>query len=291
MKINLILSLLLTLPVSLYAADQPENSNPFSDPALQDYMETADGYLNSKNTMNVRADFGAPGDLRDAPSAVTAPTLKNPAPAAAVSRTAPSADKEPAQALPGGHYKVTFAGESGPLGSFVWPVGTGPKKFAREYVFLTVTPASADYDTLLRSLEKNAGFRFTGENTSYAGSVKRTVIMGWAPYSAVTAISKTKGVVKVSVEKKNTGVPLKTRVRFTLKVPYQNKPSAFVPDFLKKLSDENGFTAENWFRLPKNAAESKFSVFDVTGTMPVDMVGELSRSPFVASVEFNDSSL
>ncbi len=93
------------------------------------------------------------------------------------------------------------------------------------------------------------------------------------------------------MEKKSTGVPLKTKVRFTLKVPYQNKPNAFVPEFLRRLKDEGGFDAEAWFRLPQKDPESKFSVFNVTGTLPVGMIGELSRSPFVASVEFNDDSL
>ena len=93
------------------------------------------------------------------------------------------------------------------------------------------------------------------------------------------------------MEKKSIGMPLKTKVRFTLKVPYQNKPNAFVPEFIKRLTDKGGFDAETWFRLPQKNAESKFSVFNVTGTLPVDMIGELSRSPFVASVEFNDASL
>ncbi|MEK7721376.1 MAG: hypothetical protein AAB359_03195 [Elusimicrobiota bacterium] len=50
----------------------------FWDPAFQDCMETADGYLNSKNTMNVRSDFR---NFRDSVISVPAPLLKNPAPA------------------------------------------------------------------------------------------------------------------------------------------------------------------------------------------------------------------
>jgi len=285
MKKNLIFGLLITLPLPVIAADQPANDNPFSDPTLQDYMETSDGYLNSKNTMNVRTDFAdtakAPASgMRDALISAPVPTLKNPAPAAA--RPA----KEPA-AVPAGQYKVTFAGDSGPLGSFVWPVGAGPK-FAREYVFLTVTPAVQPYDELLTRLEKTTGFRFAGEKTSYFGSVKRTVIMGWVPSGNMPAVSRTRGVAKVSIEKKSSGVPLKAHVRFTLKVPYQNKPGTFVPDFIKKLTDEQGFSAENWFRLPQKGAGARFSMYDVTGTLPVDMIGDLSRSPFVASVVCDD---
>ena len=115
--------------------------------------------------------------------------------------------------------------------------------------------------------------------------------LGWAPYANISKIAKISGVAGVAVEKKSIGMPLKTKVRFTLKVPYQNKPNVFVPEFIKRLTDEGGFDAGNWFRLPQKSAESKFSVFSVTGTLPVDMIGELSRSPFVASVEFNDASL
>lgn len=272
------------------AGDPMAGSGPFSDPAFQDMMETSDGYLTSANTMKVKTDFS---DLRDAPVSAV-PTLKNPAPAKAPAikdaqpKAAAAVDRP---AYPAGQYKVTFAGEGGPVGSFVWPVGTGPGKYAREYVFVSVTPVEKDYSKLLSKLETECGFRFAGEKTFYSRDSRRTVVLGWAPAANVTRISAMKGVAKAAVEKSSAGVPLKTKVRFTLKVPYQNKPAAFVPDFLKRLSSESGFTAETWFRVPQAGGDSKFSVFDVTGSMPVDMVGDLSRSPFVASVEFHDASL
>lgn len=299
MKKNLmgIVFYLLAAPLPAFAADlvsaeeQPvadagfTSASGFLDPAFQDFVETADGYLNSKNIINVRSDF------RDSVISAPVPTLKNPEPAKIQVQAARALPEERA-GLPAlaGNYKVTFAGDSGPVGSFVWPLESGSRKYAREYVLLGVSVSDSAYDKLLVKLEA-AGLRFAGEKISYAKKTKKTVILGWAPYVNIARIAKIRGVTGVAVEKKSIGVPLKTKVRFTLKVPYQNKPNAFVPEFIKRLTDEGGFDAEAWFRLPQKDAESKFSVFDVTGTLPVDMISELSRSPFVASVEFNDASL
>ena len=259
----------------------------FWDPAFQDCIETADGYLNSKNTMNVLAKAPEKSGLRDAVISAPAPSLRNQAPAAA--RALPE-ERAGLPALPSGHYKVTFAGESGPVGSYVRPLDSGSGKYAREYVLLGVEVGEGPYDKLLPTLEA-AGLRFTGEKIAYGKKDKKTTILGWAPYSSMAKIARLPGVNGVAVEKKSTGMPLKTKVRFTLKVPYQNKPNVFVPEFIKNLTAKGGFDADTWFRLPQKNAESKFSVFNVTGTLPVDMIGELSRSPFVASVEFNDASL
>jgi len=292
MKNNLLYALLLLACAAFPAlaeelpVDASLTSSGFSDPALQDCMETADGYLNSKNTMNVRTDFR---DFRDSVISAPAPSLKTPPAAKAAARALPE-ERAGLPALPSGHYKVTFAGESGPLGSFVSPMNAGSKKYAREYVLLGVSVGEGSYDKLLLKLEA-AGLRFAGEKIAYANKGKKTVILGWAPYANMAKIAKISGVAGVAVEKKSIGMPLKTKVRFTLKVPYQNKPNIFVPEFIKRLTDEGGFDSAAWFRLPQKNAESKFSVFDVTGTLPVDMIGELSRSPFVASVEFNDASL
>lgn len=295
MRKDLILALFLASGacVPVLAEDVPAvaaklaGSGPFSDPVFQDFIETSDGYLVSANTMKVRSDFR---DFRDAPAPLPAPTLKNPVPVKNVKASRPPAARAEVPAFPSSHYKVTFAGESGPLGSFVWPLGAGAKKYAREYVFLSVTPVEAVYNKLLLRLESEAGFRFVGEKVYYSKSSKRTVIMGWVPYANLAKVPKISGVAGTAVEKKSAGVPLKTKVRFTLKVPYQNRPNAFVPDFVRRLTEQNGFSSEGWFRLP-GKADSKFSVFSVTGTLPVDMIGGLSRSPFVAGVEFNDPSL
>lgn len=298
-KLLLLLTLLPALASAQSAAsagDPMAGSGPFSSPEFQDYMETSDGYLNAGNTMKIRSDFGQPaaarraGDLRDAPVSPQLPTLKNPAPAAKPA-PAPKADREAGPAAPGGQYKVTFAGDKGPVGSYVWPLGEGPRKYAKEYVFLNVRVTEADYSGVLARLESQAGFRFAGEKTYYFKNSRRTALLGWAPAANIKKISSIKGVAGAAVEKRGSGVPLRTRVRFTLKVPYQNRPAAFVPDFIKRLTDEKGFTAENYFRLPQKGADSKFTVFDVTGVMPVETIAELSRSPFVASVEFRDPSL
>lgn len=257
---------------------------PFSDPAFQDFIETSDGYLNSRNTMKITTDFSG---YRDAPVSAV-PTLRHPVPAV---KPVPAAPRMDTPTLPAGHYKVTFAGESGPVGSFVWPLGDVPRKYAREYVFMSVTPADKDYAKLLSRLETEGGFRFVGEKTFYSRSSRRTVVLGWAPAANLIKISHIKGVLKTAIERQGAGLPLKTKVRFTLKVPYQNNPNQFVPGFIKSLTDGHGFAAETWFRRPAKGGDSKFSVFDVTGSLPVDMIGELSRSPFVASIEFHDASL
>ncbi len=298
MKINLIIVLALAASQAGWAAaeDRIEANTrlalgkPFLDPVFQDYIETSGGYLNSKNTMQVRTDFS---DFRDAPSALPVRTLKNPVPAAKLPLARPAAPAPAAETagVPPGHYKVTFAGEGGPVGSFVWPLGSGPGKYAREYVFMTVTPDNPDYSALLSKLESETGFRFVGEKIFYSGNSRTLVILGWVPAANRVKVAGLSGVARVVVGRQGTGVPLKTKVRFTLKVPYQNRPAVFVPGFLRRLADQSGFSAETLFRLPQNSRDSKFSVFDVTGTLPVDMIGELSRSPFVGSIEFRDSSL
>ena len=294
MKNSLILILLLAAPA--FAGSGASSGDPLAgasgiwDPVFQDCIETSAGYLNSKNTMNVRSDTGEPRDFRDSVISAPVPVLRNPAAVKPPAAAARPEDRAGLPSLPAGHYKVTFAGENGPVGSFVWPLDSGSKKYAREYVLLGVAVGEGSYDKLLPRLEA-AGLRFAGEKVSYGKKTKKTVILGWAPYANISRIAKISGVAGVAVEKKSIGMPLKTKVRFTLKVPYQNKPNVFVPEFIKRLTDKGGFNAENWFRLPQKNAESKFSVFNVTGTLPVDMIGELSRSPFVASVEFNDASL
>ncbi len=264
----------------------------FWDPVFQDCIETSAGYLNSSNTMNLRSDPKDTRGFRD--SVISAPVSALRTPAAikipvAAARALPE-ERTGLPALPAGHYKVTFAGESGPVGSYVRPLDSGSRKYAREYVLLGVAVGEGSYDKLLPRLEA-AGLRFAGEKISYGKKDKKTVILGWAPYASMAGIARIAGVTGVAVEKKSTGMPLKAKVRFTLKVPYQNKPNVFVPEFIKGLAEKSGFDSDNWFRLPQKSAESKFSVFNVTGTLPVDMIGELSRSPFVASVEFNDASL
>ena len=264
------------------------DGNVFSDPVFQDYVETTDGYLNAANTPRLRSDF------RDALAQPALPTLKNPRPAA--KPQAPripqlTGERPELTGAPLSHYKVTFAGESGPVGSYVWPLEASAGRYAREYVFLSIAPSGADYDALISRLETQAGFRFAGEKTAFFRNSRKTYILGWAPYASLQKILKIRGVARASVEKKSAGVPLKTKVRITLKVPFQNKPNAFVPEFVRTLGRNNNFDAEGWVRLPRRSAESKFSVFNITGTLPVDMVGEISRSPFVASVEFRDSSL
>lgn len=262
------------------------DGNAFSDPVFQDFVETADGYLNPKNAAGLR------GDYRDAPVSPALPTLKNPAPAPGGDLCAPPAAPA-AREVPGAplsHYKVTFSGEKGPIGSHVWPLDA-ERPYAREYVFLSVTPRGAVSRGLLEKLEACADFRFSGEKTIHYGKGRRTVLLGWAPYASIEKILRLEGVSGASVEKKSAGIPFKTRVKITLKVPFQNKPDAFVPEFIKTLGSRNDFAAENWFRLPARGANSRFTVFNVNGTLPVDMVGEVSRSPFVTAVEFRDSSL
>ncbi|HAH31291.1 MAG TPA: hypothetical protein DCL44_03140 [Elusimicrobia bacterium] len=265
-------------------------SAPYSDPAFQDFVETSYGYLNPENTAKVRGDF------RDAPVSPDTPSLKKLKPpplmpqqaAAAVTAVGEGAQNLPV--LPADYYKLTFAGDKGPIASFVKPLGREGVS-PREYVFVSILPKETGYAGMVEEITVSADFKFSGEKTLYLKNTKKILVLGWAQTAKLAAIYKNPKVAGVSVEKRSSGIPLKTRVKFTLKVPYQNRPGVFVSQFIKTLSSDKGFVSENVFRLPSRGGASKFTAFDVTGSIPVDMVGELSRSPFVAAVEMKDSSL
>ena len=265
-------------------------SAPYSDPAFQDFIETSYGYLNPKNTVKVRGDF------RDSPAPLDMPSLKklkSPplTPQKAVKPpSSPAAQPQNLPLLPADYYKLTFAGDSGPIASFVKPLGLEGIS-TREYVFLSILPKEMNYAGMVDEITISADFKFSGEKTLYLKNTKQTLVLGWAQTAKLAAIYANPKVAGVSVEKKSSGIPLKARIRFTLKVPYQNRPGVFVSQFIKDLGSDKGFVSENVFRLPASGGASKFTAFDVTGSMPVDMVGELSRSPFVVSVELKDPSL
>ncbi len=284
--------LALCFSVTSIAQEAPvsQNLNPYLDPALQDYVEMVYGYKNPVYAPKI------PSDLRDSLTSISAPGLKNaPAlkgPALTAPVPGPVAPLQRAAAVPGQYYKVTFANENGPLSAFVAPLDpnalTGFK--VGDYVFISLLPKTGDHAGLISALSAN-GFKFSGEKTFFTDSGKKTYLLGWVPYASLTAICGHPGVLKVAMEKKAAGMPIKTNVRFTLRAPSGERADEFVADFLKRLNDRTGFTSESVVRLPQNPAHAKFTAFDVTGSLPVDMVSELSRSPFVAAVEFNDKSL
>ena len=258
-------------------------SSPYSDPVYQDFIETSYGYLKPSNSINVRGDF------RDALAPLDTPSLKKIRPVpkpASQSRPAGLTDSrhQSLPVLPADYYKVSFAGDTGPIASFVKPLGREGVS-SREYVFVSILPKEKNYCGMLKEIAVSAGFRFSGEKTLYLKNARTTVVLGWAQSARLDAIYKNPGVAGVSVEKKSSGVPLRTRVKFTLKVPYQNRPGVFVSRFIKNLGADKGFVSENVFRLPAFGGSSKFTAFDVTGSISVDRVGELSSSPFVVSVE------
>ncbi|MBI4801204.1 MAG: hypothetical protein HY796_01655 [Elusimicrobia bacterium] len=301
----------------------PQEVNPFLDPALQDYVETVYGYRNPANAPKFASDFRdtltslsvaalksalagrRPGGSASQPSIRPAAPLPQPSALSPQPSSFPQ-DRLPnvlnsigeshgsggSLAVPGQYYKVTFANENGPLSAFVAPLApdalSGFK--AGEYVFISILPATADHARLIDALSKT-GFKFSGEKTYFTDSGKKTFLLGWAPYANLPAICGQQGVRKVAVEKKTSGVPLKTRIRFTLRAPSGERSDAFVSDFLKNLNTRTGFASENVLRLPQNSAHAKFTAFDVTGSLPVDMIGELSQSPFVAAIEFKDNAL
>ena len=279
-------------------ADFPAPSpdmNPYTDPSLQDYVETVYGYRNPKNAPKSVNDF------RDALTSLPSLTLKTAFPTAikTAAATAPAAKIAPdprALALPGKvpgqYYKVTLANEGGPLSAYVTPLDTNAFSGFKtgDYVFITVLPRTADYAAVIKGLS-GTGFKFAGEKTYFTGGKKNTFLLGWAPYSKLESICKHPQVRHVAVEKKTSGIPLRTRIRFTLRAPGGALSGVFVSDFIRQLSAGTGFTSENVFRLPQNDKNAKFTAFDVTGSLPVDMVGEVSRSPFVAAVGFKDKSL
>jgi len=269
-------------------------SAPYSDPAFQDYIETSDGYLNSKNTLRLKGGFRdalispdtpALKKIRRAPEAGAGAERQH---AGAGSRSETCVAAKKGVVLPMEYYKVTFSGDCGPIASFVKPLGAEAAS-PREYVFISILPKEKDYSAMVDDIRKSAGFKFSGEKMFYSNHAKSTMVLGWAQASMLDAIYRNPGVAGLSVEKKSSGIPFKTRVKFTLKVPYQNSPGRFVNRFIKNLGAENGFSAENVFRLPASGSSSKFTAFEVTGSILIDMVEDLSTSPFVASVELKDS--
>jgi len=269
-----------------FLAPSPD-TNPYLDPAFQDYVETAYGYRNPNNAPKYVNDF------RDAPTSMPLVTLKNDQLPVIIKASAPAPDPAPAvKTAPGQYYKVTFANEGGPLSAYVNPLDPNALSGfnAGDYVFITVLPKTNEYAAVIKALSAT-GFRFAGEKTYFTGGGKKTFLLGWAPYSKLESIYKHPHVRRVAIEKKSAGIPLRTRIRFTLRAPGGTLSGVFVSEFIRQLSAGTGFASENIFRLPQNAGNAKFTAFDVTGSLPVDMVGELSRSPFVAAVEFKDKSL
>ena len=308
-KYAVLISLLFPLSGRVSAqADFPPPSpetNPYLDPAFQDYVETAYGYRNPRNAPKHMNDF------RDALTSLSSVTLKTARPSAAAAPQAPAKAPQPVSkiqlanagqpgalasnfnsAAPGQYYKVTFANESGPLSAYVNPLDPGALSGfkAGDYVFLTVLPKTEDHASVIRDLSET-GFKFAGEKTYFSSGGKKTFLLGWAPYSKLESIYKHPQVRRVAIEKKTAGIPFRTRVRFTLRAPGGPLAGVFVSGFIRQLSAGTGFASENVFRLPQNGGNAKFTAFDVTGSLPVDMVGEISRSPFVAAVEFKDKSL
>ncbi len=269
-------------------------TNPFLDPSFQDFVETAYGYRNPRNTP------GGINDFRDALTSLPVTTLmtarpaRSPLPAPSSLIPHPSSLTPPAavKSAPGQYYKVTFANEPGPISSYVSPPDPNALSGFRagDYVFITVLPKDDDHAAVIRALS-GTGFRFAGEKTYFNGSGKKTFLLGWAPYSKLETIYKNPKVRRVGIEKKASGVPFRTRIRFTLRAPGGERSGAFVSDFVRQLTSASGFTSESVVRLPHNSGSSKFTAFEITGSLPVDMVGAVSRSPFVAAVEFQDKSL
>ena len=85
--------------------------------------------------------------------------------------------------MPGQYYKVTFANESGPISSYVSPLGPGAcpasgpvitcsYRFFRRLT--TMPPSSGTFRN---------GFKLAGENL-FNGSEKD--LLGWAPYSKLS---------------------------------------------------------------------------------------------------------
>lgn len=265
------------------------DTNPYLDPAFQDYAETAYGYRNPKNAPKYVNDFR---DALTSPETVTFKTARPPATGGL--RTSVHPEKAPGQPgtlarsekVPGQYYQVTFANEPGPLSAYVNPPGpealSGFK--AEDYVFVSVLPRTEDHADALRSLS-GTGFKFAGEKAALAGGEKNSLLLGWVPYSNLESVYKHPQVRRVAIETRAAAIPFRARVRFTLRAPGGQLAGVFVSGFIRQLSAGAGFASENVTRLPQNAGNAKFTAFDVTGSLPVDRVGGIARSPFVAAVE------
>ena len=115
--------------------------------------------------------------------------------------------------------------------------------------------------------------------------------MGWVSYSKLARINNNPLVQRTAIENKSSGTPFRVRVRFTLRAPGGENSAVFVDDFVRNLSASAGFSSENISRLPKVSGSSKFTAFEVTGSLPVDKISSVSLSPFVAAMELRDRFL
>ena len=299
----------LALPISIFFLTSPvfareafqgipasPDMNPFLDPGFQDYAETSYGYLNKQYAPGPAADF------RDSLTDITVAAMP-PAPlrtyqqplTGSVTLAAGreiAANTPQSGARPGQYYKVTFAGESGPISAWVSPLDqdTVSGFNAGSYVFMSVLPKAGEDAAVTKALSEY-GFQFAGEKISVTDGERRARLLGWAPYSKIERIYKNPLVLRVAVERKNSEAPFRTGIRFTLRAPGGGSSEAFVEDFLRALGSTAGFSYQTVFRLPKNPGNSKFTAFDITGSLPADMVNAVFLSPFVAAMEFQDKSL
>ncbi len=285
----------------LSAPPAPSGINPFLDPAVQDYVEMSYGYLNPEYAPGLVNDFrDSPTDFYSAdrmpPKQLSGdkPQLKDEQRLkGSLSLPAGHAAGAPGNTeQTGQHYKVTFAGESGPISSCVNPLDPGAISGFKigDYAFISVFPKTEDSSAVIAALAAD-GFRFSGEKTYFTARGKRTFLLGWVPYPKLDRIYKNPLVLRVAVEKKSSGARLRARVRFTLRAPGGERSAVFVADFIRNLASSAGFSAENVFRLPKAPGSAKFTAYEITGSLPVDMVSSVSRSPFVASMELQNKSL
>jgi len=276
-------------------------ADPFLDPSFQDFVETAYGYRNPKHTPGVvndlrdsLTDIGAAFSAAAKPAAESAQRSAEGLSPAAAQQRQPAGDKarSAGKSAPGQNYKVTFANEGGPLSSFVGPLDSDALSGfkAGSYAFISVLPKTGDHDSVIRSLAAS-GFKFAGEKTSFTGDGKKTFLLGWVPYAKLGSIYKNPKVRQVAIENNASGVPFRTRIRFTLRAPSGEFSGAFVEDFIRRLGLSADFVSEGVSRVPQNSGGSKFAAFEITGTLPVDKIGNVSLSPFVAAVEFQDKSL
>lgn len=256
------------------AAGEP-GSNPFTDPAFQDYLQVTDGSL-------APALYPKPSDLRDSPASAPAPSLKT----MAMQPAAPAAPKPPQ----GYFYKVTFAGEAGPISSVVPAPGSGAPGVNLDYVYVRLQPREAEYMPLVRELSSSCGFRFAGEQVARAGKDSVVYVLGFVPSARLERVYSNPGVLKVALDKSPAGSAPKTRVEFTLKIPCLADCDSFIASFMSSMGRASGFSAEGLGAVPAQPG-SKFSAYSVSGTIEADKVGELLASPFVAGVRFPDSGV
>ncbi|MGC8867008.1 MAG: hypothetical protein ACP5PA_02185 [Elusimicrobiales bacterium] len=230
------------------------------DPELERYFEKRYGYLKDD-------------PLRDSPSSITQTSTSFLKDKIFTYTLIPQPDYTEIPL----HYDLKKQNTSGPLSYYI----TLPSKntILKTYTMVDVTVDKDEYLDVIKKLS-SIGFLMAGEETSRES--KNTVIFGWVCDSYFNSLFKIKGVERVSISSRKLSAP-PISLLITVKVPNNRSLTVFIDRFITKLS-EYGFRRENLEILSEDK-KYRFSVIRIKGSIPLDKIKLIIRSPFVVEVQ------